>query len=40
MKFLLKAMVAFVTVTGLSVVAVYVILDAIAKADDHDYFWE
>lgn len=40
MKYLIKALIAFTTITGLGVVALYVILDAIARADDHDYFWE
>lgn len=40
MKFFLKLMVGLITLTGLGAVALYVIFDAIAKADDHDYFWE
>ena len=40
MKLLIKFLVGFTTLTGLGVVALYVILDTIARADDHDYFYE
>lgn len=40
MRILLRLLTGFVALTGLGVVALYVILDAIARADDHDYFWE
>lgn len=40
MKYLIKVAVFFTTLTGLGVVALYVILDTIARAEDNEYFWE
>ena len=40
MKLLIRLLMGISALTGLGVVALYVILDAIARADDNDYFWE
>jgi phage shock protein PspC (stress-responsive transcriptional regulator) len=40
MKPLIKLLAGVATLTGLGVVALYVILDTIARAEDNEYFWE
>lgn len=40
MKFFIKIFAGFATLTGIGVVALYVILDTIARAEDNEYFYE
>jgi ABC-type proline/glycine betaine transport system permease subunit len=40
MKLLIKLLAGFATITGIGVVALYVILDTITRAEDNEYFYE
>lgn len=40
MRYFVKFLLFFTTITGLAVVGLYMIFSAIDEADDHDYFWE